>query len=313
MNAHLATAEPVRTSPTKRLLNRHPLLAYFVLAFLVAWIVWLPLVLSQSGIGLLPYTVSFTDAFNPLVGFAGITLVAFVVTAATEGRAGVRRFRSQILRWRIGVRWYLLVLLGMPLIFLLSGAIWRGVPPVNTIRQEWLEFLALYLPETVLIGLLVNLWEEIGWMGFALPRLQRRYGPVPASAIVGTIFALFHFPLFFIGGMPTLDTFLVYIPLLILIAIPHRIVMTWLYNNTKGSIIIALLFHAAYNSANNHLPDLFPGVSDPGRYIFLAITWSVVAALLLIFTRGQLSYKSDDARRSEGASLGGVDVPVAQL
>ena len=295
--ATIATPQPASDSTLKRFIIRHPVLAYFVLAFVVGWLVWLPLVLSESGIGLLPFTVSFTDAFNPLVGFVGLTLTAFLVAAVAEGTAGVRQLRRQILRWRVGVRWYLLVLLAIPIVFLLGGTLWRGLPLATTIQQEWLGFFAAYLPQTVLIGLLVNLWEEIGWMGFALPRLQRRYGPLAASAIVGTLFALFHLPLFFIGGMPTLGMVALYMPLTILIAIPQRVVITWLFNNTGGSVIIAMLFHAAHNAANNALPDLFPGLGDPGRYVFLVITYSVVAAILIVGTRGQLSYTADDAQR----------------
>ena len=310
--ATITTTQPASTSSLKRFISRHPVLAYFLLAFASGWIVWLPLVLSQSGIGLLPFSIEFTDAFNPLVGFVGLTLTGFIVAAVTEGKAGVRQLRRQILQWRVGVSWYLLVFLGIPIVFLLAGIIWRGVPPSNTIQQEWLGFFASYLPEVLLIGLLVNLWEEIGWMGFAMPRMQQRYGPLAASVFVGALFALFHLPLFFIGGVPALGTVLLYMPLTILIAIPQRIVMTWLFNNTKGSVIIAMLFHAAHNSANNHLLELFPGVDDPGRYVFLVITYIVVAAILLVWTKGRLSYRADDAAQPAGEPhAGGVSVVQA--
>src|SRR5215469_11399003 len=122
MSTTTTTSQPAMSSPLKRLIKDHPLLAFFVITFAGEWIVMLPLILAQNGLGLLPYTVPQVGPypvsyyFSTLAAIAGPTLATFLVTAITTGRAGVRQLLRRYVLWRVGVRWYLLVLVGLPLI-----------------------------------------------------------------------------------------------------------------------------------------------------------------------------------------------------
>src|SRR5215217_2290712 len=145
---------------------RHPLTAYFALAFLGTWLVLAPLPLGRSehGLGLLPLAVPGGADFllAQLSTFTGPLLAAVLVTAATEGREGLRQLRRRILRWRVGVQWYLVALLA----------------PLAIFAQQPALLLTGFLPYVLLFFFLPSLGEEPGWRGFALPRLQAHHGPL---------------------------------------------------------------------------------------------------------------------------------------
>jgi hypothetical protein len=114
---------PARTAPAGQgLLARRPLVSFFIMAYAFSWLVWSPWVLGQDGAGLLPF--KFGHAATVVVLAAGIlagpTLSAFIMTATTEGREGVRRLLARYVLWRVGIRWYLFALIGVPVIMLLG-------------------------------------------------------------------------------------------------------------------------------------------------------------------------------------------------
>jgi len=173
---------PAQPEPTRQsVLARYPLLCFFVMAYAFTWIVISPWTLGATGAGLLPI-----DLAAPATGLvlaagilAGPTLAAIIMTAATEGRTGVHRLLGRLVLWRVGVRWYLLALLGVPLIMLLGFLAYAMAPPdLDALGGP--AYALTYLLGFVLTMVLGGpLFEEIGWRGFALPRLQRRYGPWP--------------------------------------------------------------------------------------------------------------------------------------
>jgi hypothetical protein len=111
------------------LLARRPLTSFFLLAYSLTWLGWSPWFLSEAGVGLLPYDGGEFDVLFNVAGLVlGPTLAAFVVTAATEGREGVRRLLRRIVLWRVGLRWYLFVFAGIPAIVLLSAVVVPGAP-----------------------------------------------------------------------------------------------------------------------------------------------------------------------------------------
>ncbi len=123
----------------KRWITQHPFLAYFLLAFGGTWLLDLPLILGKDGLGLLPYHMPFV-AYAAIFlsgSYAGPTLAAFAVTAIWEGRAGVRHFWRRYGQWRVGLRWYLLILVGYPLFFLGLVSLGLGGVSLSGLRQHW--------------------------------------------------------------------------------------------------------------------------------------------------------------------------------
>jgi membrane protease YdiL (CAAX protease family) len=161
---------------------RHPVVAFYLLAFAGSWLAWLPLVLD--GFGLLPFGVPRAP-FMIVGTFAGPALAAFVMTAVTEGRPGVRQLLQSYVQYRVGIRWYLIVFFWNPIVLLLTASVVLAVSPLSLLARMWPLILSVYLPAIVEILVAGQLWEQVGWRGFALPRLQRKYGPLAASFIVG--------------------------------------------------------------------------------------------------------------------------------
>jgi hypothetical protein len=138
----MATAAPLQPAAPHRgiraLLARHPLVSFFVLAFAGTWLFELPYVLSADGSGLLPFSSPLLGWTMPLTVYLGPFLAAFVMTGATEGREGVRSLLRRFVLWRVGLRWYLFVFLGIPAIAVLSVVVIPGVPePFSRQVKVW--------------------------------------------------------------------------------------------------------------------------------------------------------------------------------
>ncbi len=288
------TTSVVGTRPDEArpgLLAGHPLLSFFVIAFAGAWVVELPVVLSRTGTGLLPYTLPPIVVALMIAGatFAGPTVAAFVMVRVTEGREGPRRLLRRYVQWRVKVRWYLVVLLVIPAGEVLGAIVLPGV--LASYQPVTLGLAAGYplaLVTTLILG--GPLGEEPGWRGFALPRLQTAYGPLTGSVILGVLWALWHLPLFWSGVWTPLSVanvvmFIVMITLL-------TVVMTWVFNNAGGSLLITMLMHASFNTfANKVVAPLFPAplLTEYGLLPEL-VGFGVVAIVVVAATRGRLSF-----------------------
>ena len=173
MNIVANTVQPQGT-PRNGLLTRHPLLLYFILAYAGSWLLALPYVRFADGAGLLPFRwpVPFVVS-AAVIPFAGPFLAAFIVTGLTEGRAGIRRLVGRIVLWRVGLRWYLFALVGIPLITVLGAIVLPGV--LGSFRAPAPSWVLTYSISFVIAFFIGGpLGEEPGWRGFALPRLQQR-------------------------------------------------------------------------------------------------------------------------------------------
>lgn len=281
-------------SPLRRMLLSYGLLAYFVMAFAFAWLAVLPLLLGRSGLFSLPAELP-VEPFQIAGAFAGPTLAAFIVTAVQSGRAGVRQLLTRYVQWRAGIHWYLLVLFG-PLLALTVGAIpFLGWSIFSAFIDNAPLIVSFFLPVLVVGIILGPLWEEPGWRGFALPRLQGRSGPLSGAVILGILWSLWHLPAFLGGwlGPLTLSTFTSQL----LGTIASSIIITWVYNNTRGSLLLMILFHASFNAALAYGGRILPMPLPPATASLVnsgwipALTYTVWALLLILVTRGRLSYR----------------------
>jgi uncharacterized protein len=290
----MATAAPVQPAAPQRgirgLLASHPLVSFFVLAFAGTWLTELPYVLSEDGSGLLPFSSPLLVWLSPVCVFMGPFLAAFIMTGAIEGREGVGRFLRRFVLWRVGFRWYLFAFLGIPVICVLSVVVIPGV-------LGSFEGLGALAPLSLLgiFGYVLflggALGEEPGWRGFALPRLQSAHGPLLGTLILGPLWALWHLPLFF---TPWNELTLFNVVVFVLATTCLAIMYTWVFNNTKGSVLMAILVHASFNaSVTGILAPLFPSpiLSDYGLLPLLG-GFGALAVVLVALTRGRLGYQN---------------------
>jgi uncharacterized protein len=288
------------TMALTRFTVRHPVAAFLGLVYGISWLLFLPALLSQLGLGLLPFALPLPP-FLLLSVILGLTLPGYIVTRVAEGKEGVRALRRRYTRWRFGLGWYLLALFGLPVADLLGASLWLGAAPLAAFVSQWELLGSVFLPRALINAALINSFEEGGWTGFLLPRLQERWGPLRASALVAFAMGLFHTPLVFIVGGVS-DTpiapgqYWYYFFFLFVAVIPVRVLMTWLWNRTRGSVIAVALLHGAFNVTTG--PDFLPAFV-PGDRTWVYGVYTALALLVLAFTRGRLGYRPGEAPRPE--------------
>ncbi len=286
----VAQAAPSGTAGLVNWVKRHPLVAYFILAFAGAWVFIAPILLSQRALGVITLPEPLLLIFFLLATFMGPAPAAFIVTGITDGKDGVKQLLRRMGQWRIGLGWYLLVIVGYPLVFVGGLIVALGTDPLTTLIQNWPLLFTAYLPLIPFGIVYPGLGEEPGWRGFALPRLQGMYGPLVASLVLGAIHALWHLPVYFIPGAIADGGFdpVVFVANSLAI-MASTFVWTWLFNSGKGSILFAMVVHATSNATSMFVPQLIHTDSTDPFFTFKLMT--VVALVVIIATRGRLAYK----------------------
>ena len=252
-------------------LKRYPLVAFFVLTYAISWALWAPSALS----------ISENELFRVAGGF-GPTLAALLLTLTREGWDGLRQLLKRLLIWRVNVVWYaislfgtaVIVALGIGLYVLLGGSRASFSDP-----QPWhVAFIAFpYVLLTSVLG------EEIGWRGYALPRLQARHSALDSSLILGLVWNLWHLPLFAMAGNFHQDLPL---SLFLLQSLVLTLLMTWVYNHTRGSLLMAHLFHTASNVTFFMLPILPTETGGTLRPLWLALGIACAITLVIVWVYG---------------------------
>jgi uncharacterized protein len=225
------------------------------------------------------------------------------MTGATAGRAGIHRLVRRFVLWRVGLRWYLFVLIGPPMLAVLGTIVVPGAlasfQPPDPLLPDPVSVLA-YVGIFVLVLVVgAPLAEETGWRGFALPHLQRLHGPLIGSLILGPLWTFWHLPLNLnpswshgaesSGAIPVILDVLVGL----VATVAYTIVFTWVFNNTYGSLLIAILLHTSLDVFIDSLDELFPArvVGLPMVWVGLTVAFVVLALVVVALTRGRLGYE----------------------
>ena len=274
-----------------------PVHRYFLITVAVTWSCVLAAGLisgpggnAQAAIAVQRWPLLILGAFAP-------SLVALAMTYRDEGRAGTRALLARLLEWRVGARWFAFALLymaaiklGVALVLRLATGSW---PPFG--HYAWPSFLVTALVATIFGG---PLGEELGWRGYALPRLAEHFGYGRASIIVGVVWALWHLPIFFIPGLDQSgQSLFTYIPQVMALSVA----MTWLYVHTRGSLLLAVLMHSAINQSKDIVTSIVHGAVNPllpsrSPIAWVTITLLWIAAALML---ARLSREAGVAREAE--------------
>lgn len=281
----MTTANTTSDAPTiaeTNLLARFPLLSFFTLAIVITWLFALPSLLFE-----LPFKPFQTaGAYGPLL--------AAVIVSAAIGRDELKSLFNRMTNFRFGLGWYLLAIFGNLLLYLLVTGL-SGAPLMQSLTDKWALIFTLYLPALFTSFLINPIGEETGWTGFATPHLQKRFSPWLSAVLLGVMWAVWHLPGYFVPsemGAFNPVNFIFFV----LSSVFIRIVWTWVINNAKGSGIAGILLHASSNAVSLALiPNLFPAPTLDQMAIsglLLLGLFLLLSVLILIFTRGRLSYQA---------------------
>jgi membrane protease YdiL (CAAX protease family) len=242
--------------------------AYFALTYAVTWTLWFAAD-AVSGTALRGALI-LLGVFTPGV-------LALWLTHRAAGPDAVVALLRRLIQWDVPARWYVFALtymmavkLGVALLVRLTTGGWPrfGADP-------WYLMLAATLGSTIVLG---QAGEELGWRGYALPRLARCYGLPLASVLLGAVWAGWHLPLFFILGGDTVGQSF---PVFTLQVIALSVALAWIYAKTHGSLLLTMLLHAAVNNTKDIVPSAVPGATRPWAFSTSPVAWFTVGLLWL--------------------------------
>ena len=222
--------------------KKYPAISMFVLAELIG-----ATLIAPIAFGVVPAD----SAFFLLAAFSA-SLAGVILTAIVSGRDGLRELFRRLLIWRVGIGWWVFAIFALGLMFL-GGMVLAALVSGSALKLSLTQPLYMFIPLLIMRTLTDSgLGEELGWRGFLLPRLQTRYSALIASIIVGVVWGLWHWPLFLMEGLPPYYEFgqmTGVIPgllaLVFFLTVPWSILFTWMGNNTKGSLLLACVFHGS--------------------------------------------------------------------
>lgn len=243
---------------------------FFIITFAITWPCF-------SAVAALSAGTPALAGLRILLLFLGIfapSLVALSLTARAEGSAGVMELLRRLVQWRVRARWYVFAVaymaaikLGVALLHRILAGVWPRFG-----NDAWYIIILATIFSVAVGG---QAGEEIGWRGYALPRLASHFGYAGASVILGVIWALWHLPLFFVPGASTYgQSFLVYT----LQVTALSVAIAWLYEHTSGSLL-TMLMHSAVNQSKDIVPSAVPGATNPFVANSSFVAWLTVTLL----------------------------------
>jgi CAAX protease family protein len=271
-------------------IKKHQLISFFFLTYLIAFATTFTYISLKPGDYDIRWSLHwFLNAFSP-------TIAAFLISLVVGGWKELSRTFGGFLRWRVGSKWYLAAayLLWGPLLFTLIYLALGFEPPG----------MQTGLTVSAAVGQLIfNLFsgplsEEAGWRGFALPRLQQQYNALVSSLILGVIWCCWHIPLYFLPGSSQRG---IPFPIYLMMVVTLGVYFTWLYNNTRGSLIITVLAHFCFNVTGGFIGGTL-GLLPPMVLYVVAGSLLLLSVVLvvIIFKPARLSMLTAKELSSQG-------------
>jgi len=245
-----------------------PLLAFFAVTTLVSWGFFFAASMTTAAAprGLLFLLGTFTPGF-----------VALGLSARAGGRSAVTALLRRLIDWDVAARWYLFAATYMAAVKITVALVHRAVtgewPRFGV--EPWYLMLAATVASTLVGG---QAGEEVGWRGYALPRLAARFGLGGGSVLLGVVWAAWHLPLFFI---PETDKYGQSFALYLIQVTALSVAMAWLFANTRGSLLPVMLMHAAVNNTKDIVPSADPNPTHPWALSHFLVAWLTAAVLAL--------------------------------
>jgi membrane protease YdiL (CAAX protease family) len=240
---------------------------YFVLTYALTWTLYF--MARETATATLQVVTFYAGVFSP-------GIIAVMLTAWGHGRAGLSDLLTRLVRVDVPARWYVFALTYMAAAKLATAIIYRAIygswPAGGS--EPWLLILAATLFSTLMGG---QAGEELGWRGYALPRLAARIGFRWAGIVIGVVWAAWHLPLFY--WFPQADTYRQSFPTYAVGVVAISVAMTWLYARTNGSLFLTMLMHSAVNQSTGLVSSAVPGATHVFALSTSPVAWMTVASL----------------------------------
>jgi uncharacterized protein len=270
-------------------IEHHPLLTYFGLTYLLTWLCWVPLVILLPG-GFQPGGTQASSSHPSLLFFLFPlgnlvpSIIGIILTRIVGGRGSLRALFGQVVRWRVNPGWYGVALFLTPLVT--AGALAFSVALGGSVPAASIVAIA----GAALGGaILAPLGEESGWRGFALPRMQAQHSALGASIVLGLLWGIWHVPRWIWGTTASPTLLIPALVLQVLTITAFAVLLTWVYNNTGGSLLLTMLFHASI-AATSYYPFPKPAFSTGGweqSLLYLGLLWAVVLVVVVVYGPGR--------------------------
>ena len=243
-------------------------LKFFLLTYILSWAIWISLIVASSQI---------SEGVSNIVRLFGVLMPAvsaIILTAYYLGRSGIGQLFSRLKIVKVGAKWWLAVVFVYPALLVISGLLYNLFYAQSGVKILEISFGGLLA--NIIFLTIATLGEEIGWRGVALPALQKKYTPFKSSLFLGLLWAAWHIPFWILIG--TLSQFgWAYFIMNFLFIVPTTFFITWFFNNTKGSLLLPVVFHVVFNVVN---VAVFPVTGSVGAFgIFIVMQFAVMLAI----------------------------------
>jgi membrane protease YdiL (CAAX protease family) len=261
----------------KNLIKQHPVASYFILAYTITWvgsfIVAGPKFLRGEVIEMMDILIMW------MAMLAGPSIAGITLTRIVDGKSGLRDLFSRMRLWRVGVKWYAAAIFIPPiLIVFILLALSIFVSP---------DYAPGFFALAIIAGLVTGFFEEIGWTGYALPKIQLKHTALATAIMIGLLHGTWHLMAGYIGSVQNLGTYFIpnFITMWIVGMMAMRVLQVWVYNNTNGSVLLIQLMHA---SSSGFLIVFTPSYSSPANEtfwfaVYAVVLWIVVAIVIAIY------------------------------
>lgn len=270
----------------RRLVQSHPVISFIAFTFLYSWTLWLLMILSNKGLLPFKFPTNFLGSFGPAFG-------ALMVTGISQGKPGLRNILKSLINWKTSAWSYLFAIFFIIIVYVSTAGITYLIDPAL------LKFGKLPgLPEAVIYLFIIAvlggpLGEEIGWRGFLQPKLLKRFTPLTASVIIAFIWLLWHIPLFWLEGAAQSGGSIGYFGLSVF---AMAFLFTLLYLKSKGSLLLAIIFHTMINYVSAFImPTILPASETDKTFGHISTYLLLGLAILFFFA----NYRTFTAKQTD--------------
>jgi membrane protease YdiL (CAAX protease family) len=248
---------------------------FFALTFILSWLIWIPLAMSHLGIG----PLHIPEGVSNIVRLLGVLMPAasaLILSVGTGGRDALRSLFVRLTLWRVHWKWWVAAVAIQPVMLGGAAGMFNLLAGGAAIVPQMPPSIGVLVVNTLIL-LIATLGEEIGWRGVALPGLQARYSALKSSVILGFLWAAWHLPYWSL--LESFDQMGAgYLLMNFLFVLPLTFYITWFFNHARQSILLAVMFHLAFNIVNTVLLPVTIHVEAYG--ILIAIEWIVTLMLI---------------------------------